>query len=73
MKRSEMLLSIASELVHPHLGFPLWPEAQEMAEIILSRIEKEGMQPPFSNSVFQKNCRLLQEPHGNGWESEDGS
>ena len=46
MKRSDVILAIASELVHSDINFVPFNKAQEMAEIILNRIEKEGMLPP---------------------------
>lgn len=39
MKRSDMILNIASELVHEHINFISFDKAQELAEVILSRIE----------------------------------
>lgn len=46
MKRSEMIQNIASELVHEWTGFMPFSKAQQLAEIVLKRIEKDGMQPP---------------------------
>lgn len=48
MKRSEMILDISSELIREELNFPSFDKAQIVAEYILNRIEKEGMQPPFA-------------------------
>lgn len=47
MKRSEMIEIIASELVQEFTNFMMFNKAQELAEIILSRIEKDGMLPPI--------------------------
>ena len=52
MKRSDMIHSIASELLLSWLdvkgleGLPDFKEAQQIAELLLVRIEKEGMMPP---------------------------
>ena len=45
MKKSEMILSIASNIVisKPYINFK---EAQELAEIALISVEENGMQPP---------------------------
>jgi hypothetical protein len=45
MKRSDMVLNIASTIVMHDITIT-FDKAQEMAEIILERIEKEGMLPP---------------------------
>ena len=45
MKRSEIILCIASELVCDLTNFMPFDKAQELAEIVLNRIEKEGMCP----------------------------
>lgn len=42
-----MILDIASELVHEYTNFMSFDKAQELAEIILNRIEKEGMRRPL--------------------------
>jgi hypothetical protein len=41
------------------------------AEAVLKTIEDMRMLPPHSDVVFQKNCKVLQEPHGNEWDQED--
>lgn len=46
MTRNEMIQNIASELVHEYTNFMSFNKAQAMAEIILARIEQEGMLPP---------------------------
>lgn len=46
MKRSEMIQNIASELIHPNTKFMSYDKALELAEIVLKRIEKDGMLPP---------------------------
>lgn len=43
---------------------------KKAAKNLLYAIEANGMQPPFSDKVFQKNCKKLQEPHGNEWDAE---
>jgi EAL domain-containing protein (putative c-di-GMP-specific phosphodiesterase class I) len=43
---------------------------QYTASALVSLFEKEGMLPPFSQKVYQKNCKILQEPHGNSWDEE---
>lgn len=62
MKRSEMVLNIASELVHSYTNFLSFDKAQELAELILSRIEKDGVLPP-AYSYLNINLR--------NWEPED--
>lgn len=47
MKRSEMIQIIASDLVHEYTNFMPFDKVQELAEIVLKRIEGEGMLPPF--------------------------
>lgn len=47
MKKSEMILTIASALIHPYTNFMPWDKAQHLAEIILNEMEKEGMTPPY--------------------------
>lgn len=47
MKRSEMIQIIASELVHEETKFMSFDVAQDLAEVILKRIEAEGMLPPI--------------------------
>jgi len=47
MKRSEMILNIASELIHEHTNLIPFDKAQDLAEIVLNRIEKDGMLPPI--------------------------
>jgi hypothetical protein len=44
VKRSEMIQDIASELIQGTNFIP-WNTAQELAELVLKRIEKEGMVP----------------------------
>lgn len=51
MKRSEMVLNIASELVNDLTNFMPFDKAQCMAEIILTRIQKDGMIPPMSKET----------------------
>lgn len=46
MKRSEMIQNIASELIHPNTKFMSYDKALELAEIVLKRIEEDGMLPP---------------------------
>jgi len=46
MKRSEMILNIASELVHEYTNLMPFDKAKELADIVLTRIEREGMYPP---------------------------
>lgn len=48
MKRSEMIQNIASELVCEQTNHISWDKAQEVAERVLARIEKDGMTPPPS-------------------------
>lgn len=45
MKRSDMVLNIASTIVMHDITIT-FDKAQDMAEIVLERIEKEGMLPP---------------------------
>jgi len=59
MKRSEMILNIASELVREESNFISWDKAQILAEHVLKRIEKEGMLPPsqlFKNIPWGFQC-----------------
>ena len=57
MKRSEMVKSIASELIHSWLdtygieGLPDFKGAQNIAYLLLERIEREGMLPPDINKT----------------------
>jgi hypothetical protein len=76
MKRSEMLLDIASELVHEHTNFMPWSKAQQMAEIVLSRIEREGMKPPMAEVPPYQELDLPLDPNPKNvwayqWEPED--
>lgn len=62
MKRSEIIMNIASELVHEFTNFMAFDDAQEMAEIVLKRIEKDGMIPP-NNQKYDYTIT-------NSWEPE---
>ena len=68
-----MVLDIASELVHEHTNFMPFDKAQELAEIVLNRIEKEGMLPPFNEEefIFSKNEHGIELANGNQWEPEE--
>ena len=75
MKRSEMLAKIAVQILEDDTNEEIHGEGKEMsyeqmARIALEVCEKAGMLPPFNNEIFQNNCKLLQEPHGNEWEKE---
>jgi predicted kinase len=59
MKRSEMILIIASELVHEFTNFMDFDDAQSMAEIVLARVEDEGMLPPYNNSWEPETPRMI--------------
>lgn len=74
MKRSEMIKNIASELIHEYTNFMSFDKAQELADVVLIRIEQEGMLPPsakfkdpghFSGDEFEYSL--------NEWEPEDES
>lgn len=55
MKRSEMIQNIASELIHPNTNFMSYDKALELAEIVLNRIEREGMLPPNRPELVNNN------------------
>ena len=79
MKRSDMIHSIASELLLSWLdlkgleALPDFKEAQQIADLLLQRIEKEGMFPPeytCINVIDPKpsrygQCRMI------AWEPEN--
>jgi quinol monooxygenase YgiN len=71
MKRSDMLLNIASELVHEHTNFMAWDKAQELAKIVLSRIEKDGMLPPPYDVMKDRKNDFNQIYMMNRWEDEE--
>jgi hypothetical protein len=71
MKRSDMVLDIASELVHEYTNFMSWDKAQELAEIILSRIEKDGMSPPPYDVMKDRKNDFNQIYMMNRWEDEE--
>lgn len=48
MKRSEMILDMASELVGEYPNIP-FDKAQDIANVILNRIERAGMLPPIES------------------------
>jgi hypothetical protein len=68
MKRSEMILAIASELVSECHEIN-WARAQLAAGVILNRIETEGMLPP---AVFTGTSEDMIQAYIPRWESEDG-
>lgn len=68
MRRSEMILDIASELVRAESDFIDFGKALALAEYVLDRIEKEGMIPP-ETEVRLEDGDFERE---NVWESEDG-
>lgn len=72
MKRSEMVLNIASELVHEYTDFMSFDKAQKLAEIVLNRIEKEAMfPPPIKNPKFQGGHNNTIHPYYiNEWDKE---
>ena len=51
MKRSDMIKDIASELVCEYTNFMSFDKAQDLANVILNRIEKEGMCPPPDETI----------------------
>lgn len=75
MKRREMVENIASELIHELTGFMSWNRALDMADIVLSRIEKEGMTPPYREvyPVKTEGFGFQPEPkcmYSSSWEPE---
>lgn len=63
MKRSRMLLAIEEILVE----FPEEIESSKAAEIILSRLERAGMNPPTFTTLTKTGKKRVK----NGWEVED--
>ena len=79
MKRSEMIKSLASEIILSDICTPLpnFKEAQEFADIFLTRIEEAGMLPPIKKSyetlwwndpTKSVDCQVEE---AFAWESED--
>lgn len=78
MKRNDMVLAIASEIVCelPQIPFDI---AQIIGEAILNRVQKEGMLPPeryekFNDFVMAYSddyARLLDETKTHTWEPEN--
>ncbi len=65
MKRSEMLLKIQEMLVEA-------PDSlEDAANQILTRIEKVGMKPPYSNKMFQRDAKIYIDADGCQWEPEN--
>ena len=76
MKRSEMIQTIATELCHPHTSFMAWDKCLHLAEVILKRIEKEGMKPPSYMKpvvVELEDKQYLYTPSQNEWERENNT
>lgn len=69
MKRSDMILDIASELVREETDFLDFGKALIVAEFVLTRIEKEEMMPPFNEELYYKTWRDEGNPYG--WEPEN--
>lgn len=67
MKRSEMIQIIASDLIREALDNPHWNVAQEIAEIILKRIEDQGMVPP---QIFKGTDQDVLHAYVNQWDNE---
>lgn len=72
MKRNDMILDIASELICGELNFPSWDKAQIVAEYILKRVEKEGMTPPLFHREIDDDLLGKTEVAFRRWEPEDG-
>lgn len=60
MKRSDIILDIASTLVHTYTDFMSFDKTQELAELVLDRIEKEGMLPPCSYENIKDHPNMKQ-------------
>jgi len=76
MKRSDFIKQSA-EIVKPILNNSLAIEngitshgSELLVSLILSEFEKLGMEPPWSDKVFQKNAKKYVEPTGNEWDEE---
>lgn len=67
MKRSDMVTIIAEALIEPK--FPT--DVFKQADYILSRLEIEGIAPPYVDAIFQKNCKIYIDATGREWEPED--
>jgi len=68
-----MIEDIASELCHPYSTeiFINFDKALEIAEIVLNRIEKEGMLPPEYNMNEGSGKYKIPSCYTNEWEPED--
>jgi hypothetical protein len=64
------MLKIIHREMNIHFGVTHQTVYEELCNNILTAMELHGMLPPHSNKLFQKNCRILQEPHGNEWDEE---
>ena len=75
MKRSEMIKILSRALICQHVI--LYEGVEECfvpkAEHVLELLENNGMLPPFSHEVFERNWNRLREasPGGNEWDKED--
>ena len=78
MRRSDMILDIASVLVDERTNFMSWDKAQELAEMVLTTVERQGMIPPSYNVTadFDSSGKLLTTANYSidglpDWEDED--
>lgn len=72
MKRSEMIWDLASEIIISGLdnGFDIaYDKAQDMADKVLKRAEKEGMLPPKQDKQWPKGNPEINE-NWRIWEDE---
>jgi len=70
VRKSEMIQTIASELIHEHTNFMPWDKAQEMAEIILTSVEKKGMRRPLHYIKMEDDLLGLIDVAVDYWEKE---
>lgn len=64
MKRSEMLESMRELLYDNNV------EGDDYTEKVLSIVEKLGMAPPHSETVFQEDAKIHIYPTGIKWDKE---
>lgn len=76
MKRSDMVKSLASQLIIdlPNGHNLPFDTAQDVASLLLFRLENEGMSPPYSSRQFNKNWDQYRHESlgGNFWDEEIG-
>jgi hypothetical protein len=73
MKRSEMIEKIQDYYNKQKIRTlnEYREEGEVDAETVLDLIESLGMEPPYSDAIFQKEAKTYIFPNGNKWEKEE--